>query len=122
MLCEINLVYFRINLTEKSLILNEIVIFVLYCFDNPTTRRDVEMEKTVYLPSFTIKLEALLLKWEGVITAVVALCAVVAIILGIIWLFLRKDNLLFVMLGFSSCYLIGRKFWRFRPQGLSLEN
>ncbi len=80
------------------------------------------MEKTSYLPSTTIKLGDLLVKWEGVITALVALCAVVAIALGILWLFLRKDTLLFTVLGFSSCYLIGRKFWRFRSQRLSVEN
>ena len=80
------------------------------------------MEKTSYLPSPTIKLGDLLVKWEGVLTALVALCAVVAIALGILWLFLRKDTLLFTVLGFSSCYLLGRKFWRFRPQRLSIEN
>jgi hypothetical protein len=80
------------------------------------------MEKTSYLPSATIKLEDLLVKWEGVITALVTLCAVVAIALGILWLFLRKDTLLFTVLGFGACYLIGRKFWRFRSQGVSVEN
>jgi ABC-type branched-subunit amino acid transport system permease subunit len=80
------------------------------------------MEKTVYFTSITIKLEDLLLKLETVITALVTLCAVVAIVLGIVWLFLRKDTLLFAVLGFGSCYLIGRKFWRFRSQGLSVEN
>jgi hypothetical protein len=80
------------------------------------------MEKTSYLPSTTIKIGDLLVKWEGIITALVALCAVVAIALGILWLFLRKDTLLFTVLGFSSCYLLGRKFWRFRPQRLSVEN
>jgi hypothetical protein len=80
------------------------------------------MEKTSYLPSPTIKLGDLLVKWEGVLTALVALCAVVAIAIGILWLFLRKDTLLFTVLGFSSCYLLGRKFWRFRPQRLSIEN
>jgi hypothetical protein len=80
------------------------------------------MEKTAYLPSMTIRLRDLLIKWEGVITALVTLCAVAAIALGILWLFLRKDTLLFTVLGFSSCYLIGRKFWRFRPQRLAVEN
>lgn len=80
------------------------------------------MEKTTYLPSIMIRGERLLVKWQGVITTLVALCALVAIVLGIVWLFLREDNLLFVMLGFSSCYLIGRKIWRFRPQRLSVEN
>ncbi len=80
------------------------------------------MEKTAYLPSTTVRLEALLASWEGVITVLVTLCAVVAIVLGIVWLFLRKDTLLFTVLGFSSCYLIGRKFWRFRFQRLFVEN
>jgi len=80
------------------------------------------MEKMASLPGTTIKLGDLLVKWEGVITALVTLCAVVAIALGILWLFLRKDNLLFVMLGFSACYLIGRNFWKFRSQRISFEN
>ena len=74
------------------------------------------MESTGHLPTITIKLEALLVKWEGVITLLVPLCAVMAIALGIIWMFIRKDTLLFVSLGFSSCYLIGRNFWRFRSR------
>ena len=80
------------------------------------------MEKTVYLPNTTVNLEALLAKWERFVTALVTLCAVVAIVVGIVWLFLRKDNLLFGMLGFSSCYSIGRNFWRFRSRKICLEN
>jgi hypothetical protein len=80
------------------------------------------MQKAVYFPNITIKIEGLLLKWEGVITLLVALCAVIAIVLGIVWLFLRKDTVLFTVLGFSLCYLIGRNFWRFRSQRISLEN
>jgi len=80
------------------------------------------MEKTVYCPRITTKMEGVLLKWERIITALVALCAVIAIVLGIVWLFLRKDTLLFTILGFGSCYLVGRNFWRFRCQKLSLEN
>lgn len=76
------------------------------------------MEKTVYFPSITIKIEDLLLKREGVITALVTLCAVIAIVHGIVWLFLRKDNLLFAMLGFSSCYLVGKNFWSFRDRSI----
>lgn len=76
------------------------------------------MEKTAYLPSIMIRCERPLVKWEGVITTLVALCALVAIVLGIVWLFLRKDNLLFVMLGFSSCYLAGKNFWRFRDRSI----
>ena len=80
------------------------------------------MEERVYFSSITIKIEGLLLKWERVISALVALCAVMALVLGIVWLFLRKDTLLFTVLGFSSCYLVGRKFWRFRPQRPSVRN
>ena len=79
-------------------------------------RREMEIEKTAYFPSITIKHEAFLLKWEGVITVSVTLCAVVAIVLGIVWLFLRKDTLLFTVLGFSACYLAGRNFWKFRDE------
>ncbi|MBN2246153.1 MAG: hypothetical protein JW755_09940 [Candidatus Aminicenantes bacterium] len=76
------------------------------------------MEKTIYLPRITVKFEDLLAKWEGVVTALVTLCAVLAIFLGMVWLFLRKDNLLFVMLGFSSCYLVGKNFWIFRDRSI----
>jgi len=82
----------------------------------------MEMEKAVYFSNISTRIEGLLLKWEGVITALVTLCAVVAIVLGIVWLFLRKDSLLFTTLSFSFCYLIGRNFWRFKSQRISLEN
>jgi hypothetical protein len=80
------------------------------------------MEKTSYLPDTTVKLETLLVKWETGITVLVALCAVVAIVLGIVWLFSRKDIVLFAVLGFGACYLIGRNFWRFRSRKICLEN
>jgi len=80
------------------------------------------MEKKVYVPNMTTQMESRLLRWEGVITALVALCAMIAIVLGIVWLFLKKDMLLFTVLGFSSCYLIGKNFWKFRPQRISMEN
>jgi hypothetical protein len=80
------------------------------------------MEKTIYLPRITIKFEDLLAKREGVITALVTLCAVAAIVLGIVWLFLRKEPLLFAVLFFSACYLIGRNFGRFRSQRLPVES
>jgi ABC-type branched-subunit amino acid transport system permease subunit len=67
-------------------------------------------------------MEDLLLKWEGVITALVALCAVIAIALGIVWLFLRKDTLLFTVLGFNSCYFIGRDFPGLRNKRSPMEN
>ncbi len=80
------------------------------------------MERTVYPSSMTIKLEDPLLRRERIITALVTLCAVIAIVLGIVWLFLRKDTLLFTTLGFSGCYLIGRNFWKFRSRRMFLDN
>ena len=80
------------------------------------------MKRTAYLPSITVRLEALLANWAKVITALVMLCAVIAIALGIVWLFLRKDPLLFIVLGFSSFYLIGRNFWRFKDKRFSVRN
>jgi hypothetical protein len=80
------------------------------------------MEKTAYFPSSTVRLEALLARWERLITALVTVCAVAAIGVGIVWLFLRKDTLLFITLGFSACYLIGRNFWEFRSRRIVLDN
>jgi hypothetical protein len=80
------------------------------------------MEKPAYLPSTTVKLEAFLAKWARVITVLVTVCAVVTIVLGIVWLFLRKDALLFTSLGFSFCYLTGRNSWGFRSRRISLKN
>ena len=80
------------------------------------------MQKAIDSPAITIKLQYLLVKWEGVITALVALCAVSAILSGIVWLVSRKNSLLILLLGLSSCYLIGKNFWRFRDKGMTLEH
>jgi len=79
------------------------------------------MRKTAHYPMITIKLRYLMVKWEGVITAIVALCAILAILSGIAWLVARKNSLLFALLGLSSCYLIGKNFWRFRDREIPLE-
>ena len=79
------------------------------------------MRKTAHYPMITIKLRYLMVKWEGVITAIVALCAILAILSGIAWLVARRNSLLFVLLGLSSCYLIGKNFWRFRDREIPLE-
>jgi hypothetical protein len=79
------------------------------------------MEKTAH-SNIMVRLESLLVKWEGAITAVVTLCAIAAIFLGIVWLFVGKDSLLFVVLGFSSCYLIGTNFWKFREKRFAMKN
>jgi len=80
------------------------------------------MEKTMSIPSIPLKMEGLLRKRERMITALVTLCAVLAIVLGVVWLFVRKDTLLFATLGFGACYLIGRDFWKFRSGSFSIGN
>ena len=80
------------------------------------------MEKTTYLPNTTVRLEAHMAKWKSAMTALVMLCAVAAIFIGIVWLFLRKDILLFATLGFGACYLIGRDFWRFGSRSFSTRD
>ena len=80
------------------------------------------MQKAAHYPMITIKLQYLMVKWEGVITAIVALCAILAILSGIAWLVARKNSLLVILLGLSSCYLVGKNFWRFRDKGLPLED
>jgi len=79
------------------------------------------MQKAAHYPMITIKLRYIMVKWEGVITAIVVLCAILAILSGIAWLVARKNSLLFVLLGLSSCYLIGKNFWRFRDKEMPLE-
>ena len=73
-------------------------------------------KKMAQIPSTTVKLEAFLARGKRVITPLVTFCAVTAIALGIVWMFVRKDILLFASLGFSSCYLIGRNSPRFRSR------
>jgi hypothetical protein len=61
-----------------------------------------------------------MVKWEGIITAIVALCAISAILSGIVWIIAKKGTLLILLVGFSSCYLIGKHFWKFRDKGMPL--
>jgi len=60
------------------------------------------------------KIVYLSVKWEEVVTFLTVLCAVAAIGFGVIWLFFRETVLLYILLGFSSLYFIGKKFWKFR--------
>jgi hypothetical protein len=60
------------------------------------------------------KIVYLLIKWEEVITLLTILCALSAIGLGVIWFFFREMALLYAVVGFSSLYFIGKKFWKFR--------
>lgn len=72
------------------------------------------MEHVVYPSHLRTKIVYLLVKWEEAITLITVFCAISAIALGMVWLFLKEMVLLYMSMGFSSCYFIGKKFWRFR--------
>ena len=72
------------------------------------------MENMIQPSHIRTKIVYLSVKWEEVITFLTALCAVSAIGLGAIWLFLREMVLLYFVMGLSSFYFVGKKFWRFR--------
>jgi hypothetical protein len=72
------------------------------------------MENTLQQSHIRTKIIYLSVKWEEVITFLTVLCAVLAIGLGVAWLFLRGMVLLYMVMGFSSFYFIGKKFWKFR--------
>jgi hypothetical protein len=80
------------------------------------------MKNAALSSSIMIRFEHFLVRWNGIITALVTLCAITAIVFGIVWMFLRKDTLLFIVLGLSSCYLIGKNFWGFRDKRFDLNN
>ena len=72
------------------------------------------MENITQPSHMRTKMVYLLVKWEEVITFLTVLCAISAIGLGVIWLFLKEMVLLYIGLGFSSFYFVGKKFWKFR--------
>ena len=72
------------------------------------------MENAVKQSHIRAKIVYLLVKWEEVITFLTVLCAVSAIGLGVIWLFFREMVILYIVLGLSSFYFVGKKFWKFR--------
>ena len=72
------------------------------------------MENVVSRSHLRTKIVYLLVKWEEVITFLTVLCALSAIGLGVIWLFLREMVLLYIVMGLSSFYFVGKKFWKFR--------
>lgn len=57
-----------------------------------------------------------MVKWEELITLITVLCAVSAIGSGVVWLAVKREFLLFLMLGLSALYLIGRQYWKFRDE------
>ncbi len=78
--------------------------------------KEVSMESALFPSSLKTKIVYFLAKWEEVITLFTILCAVSAIGSGIVWLFLKEKPLLYILLGFSSFYFVGRKFWKFRHE------
>jgi hypothetical protein len=80
------------------------------------------MKNAALSSNIMIRFEHSLVRWNGIITVFVTLCTITAIVFGIVWMFLRKDTLLFIVLGLSSCYLIGKNFWGFRDKRFLLEN
>jgi hypothetical protein len=72
------------------------------------------MENAVYPSHMRTKIVFLLVKWEELITILTVFCAVSAIALGVIWLFFREMVLLYTIMGLSSLYFVGEKFWKFR--------
>jgi hypothetical protein len=72
------------------------------------------MENVVYPSHLRTKIVYLLVKWEEVITHLTILCAISAIGLGVIWLFFREMVLLYIVMGLSSFYFAGKKFWKYR--------
>jgi hypothetical protein len=72
------------------------------------------MENAIHPSQMRTKIVYLLIKWEEVITFLTVLCAVLAIGLGVLWLFFREMVLLYTVMGLSSFYFVGKKFWKFR--------
>jgi len=72
------------------------------------------MENAVRQSYIRTKIVYLSVKWEEVITFLTIFCAVSAIGLGVVWLFLREMVLLYIVMGLSSFYFVGKKFWKFR--------
>ncbi len=79
--------------------------------------KEVQMDQVDHgIYPFPIKKKKILflVKWEEVFTLITILCAVSAIGSGIVWLFLKETLLLYLLIGFSSGYFLGKRSWKFR--------
>jgi hypothetical protein len=76
--------------------------------------KEVSMEPALYPSPLKTKIAYFLARREEAITFFTVLCAVSAIGSGIAWLFLKEKPLLYTLMGFSSFYFVGKKFWKFR--------
>lgn len=76
--------------------------------------QEVPMEQRFYSSPLKKKMTYFFVKWEEIFTFATVLCGLSAIGSGIIWLFLKKTMLLYMLLGFSSGYFVGKNFWKFR--------
>ena len=72
------------------------------------------MENAIRPSHIRTKFVYFLVKWEEMITFLTVLCGVSVIGLGLVWFVLRENVILYIDLGLSSFYFIGRKFWKFR--------
>jgi hypothetical protein len=66
------------------------------------------MKNATYSLTTRFGLTSFSIEWDRILGILAALCGIAAIILGIVWMILRKDFLLFIVLGLSSGYFIGR--------------
>jgi hypothetical protein len=66
------------------------------------------MKNAAYSLGTRFGFESISIEWERILGILAAFCGIAAIALGIVWIILRKDFLLFLVLGFSSSYFIGR--------------
>lgn len=79
--------------------------------------QEVSMEQRLYyLSPLKKKMTYFFVKWEEIFTLATVLCALSAIGSGILWLFLKKATLLYMLVGFSSGYFVGKNFWKFRHE------
>ncbi len=79
------------------------------------------MEQKVYPCSLKSKMVSFLIEEEETITRITVFCTISAFSLGMFWLFSREMMLLYLSMGLSSRYFIGKKLWRFR-HGVVLQS
>lgn len=69
--------------------------------------------------TYKTKIIDFLAKWEEGITVLTIFSATSAIGLGFLWVVMKEMTLLYLTMGFSGIYFLGKKFWKFRPHGPS---
>lgn len=72
------------------------------------------MEYLIDLSSYKTKITDFLAKWEEGITVLTIFSAVSAMGFSSLWLLIKEATVLYLSLGFSGIYFIGKRFWKFR--------